>query len=80
MTGDVLEAQRSAGHSQLTTTQLYLQHEDYGAMGAVSSAGKLDMELYKNVEHDVLLEALGKCNKDLLTILNVKIAELQRGK
>jgi integrase len=80
ITGDILEASRAAGHSKVTTTQIYLQQEDYGALGAVSSSGKLDLEAYKKVDHDVLLEAISMCKKDFQVILNMKIAELMKKK
>lgn len=76
MTGDILEAQRAAKHSRLDTTRIYLSEEDYGSMGAVSSRGKLDMELYKKVENEVLIRAIEKCKKDFQTILNIKIHEI----
>jgi integrase len=74
--GDILEAKRAAGHSNIATTQIYLQSEDYGSIGAVSSKGKLDMELYKKVDNDVLLEAIAQCKKDFQLILNLKIQEI----
>jgi hypothetical protein len=78
VTGDILEAQRSAGHSNITTTQIYLENEDYGSIGAVSSAGKLDMELYKKVDQETLIKAIEMTKKDFQLILNLKIQELQR--
>ncbi|MFO1442907.1 site-specific integrase [Bacillus sp. Bva_UNVM-123] len=76
MTGDILEAQRAAKHSRLDTTRIYLEAEDYGAMGAVSTKGNLDMGLYKKVDKDILIEAIGMCKKDFQTILNLKIKEI----
>lgn len=77
ITGDILEAKRAANHSSIMTTQLYVQAEDYGAIGAVSSAGKLDNELYKKVDLEVLQQAISNCPKDLRFILNLKIHELK---
>lgn len=76
MTGDILEAQRAANHSNVSTTQLYIKNEDYGALGAVSSRGKLDMEMYKKVDHETLIEAIEMCKKDFQAILNMKLMEL----
>jgi integrase len=76
VTGDILEAKKALNHSSLATTELYIQKLDYGALGAVSSSGKLDMELYKKVDYDVLQEAISQCNKDLQLILNMKIQEI----
>lgn len=80
ITGDVLEAQRAAGHSRLDTTRIYLEGEDYGALGAVSSKGKLDNELYRKVDHETLLEAIALSKKDLQLILNLKIQEVLNAK
>jgi integrase len=76
LTGDILEAQRAAGHSNITTTQIYLKSESYGSIGAVSSKGKIDVELYKSVDQDVLVEAISLCQKDFQLILNLKIQEI----
>jgi integrase len=78
LTGDILEAQRSANHSNVSTTMLYLQHEDYGMIGAVSGSGNLDMELYKKVDKDVLIQAISQCKKDMQLILNMKINEIMK--
>jgi integrase len=80
ITGDILEAKRAAGHSNSVTTEIYIGELDYGAMGAVSAAGKLDMESYKKVDKDVLIEAISMCKKDFQVILNMKIAELMKKK
>lgn len=76
VTGDILEAQRAARHKNINTTMIYLEPEDYGALGAVSSAGKLDNELYKKVDRDVLIEALSKCKKDVQLLVNLKLHEI----
>jgi integrase len=78
ITGDILEAKRAANHSSVSTTQIYLENEDYGLIGAVSSKGNLDMELYKKVDQETLLQAISMCKKDLQLILNMKIQEVMR--
>lgn len=80
LTGDILEAQRAANHSSIGTTQIYLQHEDYGAMGAVSGGGKISEDLYKEVDHETLLEAISMMKKDYMLLLNMKINEIQKTK
>lgn len=80
LTNDLLEAKRAANHSSITTTQIYLQEEDYGQIGAVSSAGKLNENLYKEVDHETLLKAIAMCKKDMQLILNIKINEVLNGK
>lgn len=76
LTGDILEAQRSANHSNVNTTMIYLQHEDYGTIGAVSGSNNLDRELYKKVDNEVLIQAISQCKKDMQLILNIKINEI----
>jgi integrase len=76
VTGDILEAQRAARHKNITTTQIYLEKEDYGALGAVSSAGKLDSELYNKVDHNTLIKAISMLKKDNQLLLNLKINEI----
>jgi hypothetical protein len=71
-----MEAKRAAGHSNITTTQIYVKGEDYGMIGAVSSAGKIDKEIYKKVDYDVLLEAIGLCKDDVKLLINLKINEV----
>jgi site-specific recombinase XerD len=76
VTNDILEAKRAANHKSITTTQIYLQEEDYGQIGAVSSVGKLNENLYKEVDHDILLKAIENSKKDLQIMLNMKIQEI----
>jgi integrase len=80
ITGDILEAQRAANHSNINTTMIYLQHEDYGMIGAVSNSQNLDMELFKNVDNEVLIQAISQCKKDMQLILNIKINEILKNK
>lgn len=74
--GDILEAQKAAKHSRLDTTRLYLEDEEYGALGAVSSKGKINDDLFKEVDHETLIKAISNCNKNLQLILNIKIQEI----
>jgi integrase len=74
--GDIMEAKRAAGHKSITTTQIYIESEDYGQIGAVSSAGKLDLELFRKVDQETLIKAISMCKKDVQLILNMKIQEL----
>ncbi|MBL4951038.1 site-specific integrase [Neobacillus sp. YIM B02564] len=80
LTNDIMEAKRAAGHKSITTTQIYIEDQDYGQIGAVSSAGKIDMELYKNVDLKTLVEAISMMKKDNILILNMKIQEILRNK
>ena len=75
--GDIMEVKRSLNHSNLNTTQLYLANQDYGsAIGAVSSGGQINHNLYKEVDHETLLKAVENLSKDQQLILNLKLKEL----
>lgn len=80
LTNDILEAKRAANHKSIVTTQIYLESEDYGQIGAVSSSGKIDMELYKKTDLQTLIESIGMMKKDSILILNMKIRELIKNK
>lgn len=76
-TGNIMQAKKAANHSNLNTTQIYLPDEDYGAMGAISSIGKLeDDELYKKVSHEDLLKGIESLIKDQKLLLNIKLNEI----
>lgn len=77
LTGSILEAQRAAKHSRLETTRIYLENEDYNApIGAVSTCGKLNMNLYKEVDLETLQKGIEKCGNQFKTILNIKLQEI----
>lgn len=77
LTGDILEAMKKGKHSNLDTTRIYLEEEDYGMTG-MFSLGDHDSDLYKKIAHDELLMALSELNKDTLHLLNIKIDSLKR--
>ncbi|MCA1027000.1 site-specific integrase [Cytobacillus kochii] len=76
VTGDILEAKRSLNHSSLANTQRYLATEDYGILGAVSSGGKIDNELFKNVDLETLTGAIESCPKNVQMIINMKLQQM----
>jgi integrase len=76
ITGDILEAKRAANHSSISTTQIYLESEDYGALGAVSSKGKIDVNLYRKVDKETLIEAISLMKKDTQLLINLKLQEI----
>lgn len=75
VTNDILEAKRSLNHSSLTTTQVYLDNQDYGILGAVSTSGKLDMDLFKKVDLETLIKALENSTKNTQMLVNLKVKE-----
>src|SRR5690606_3046926 len=58
ISNDILQAKKAAGHSSLNNTMLYLGEQNYGLLGAVSSKGKINDNLYKNVSHEELVTAI----------------------
>ncbi|MBD1379126.1 tyrosine-type recombinase/integrase [Metabacillus arenae] len=78
VTSDPLSTMKAANHKDFNTTVRYLDNNDYGAIGAVSSSNELDLELYKNVPHEVLLDVIGKMKKDYLIILNMELNKIQK--
>jgi len=73
VTGDIMEAKRKGRHASLATTQRYLKEEDYGVTGAFSLQSH-DDDLYKKVENDLLIEAIGEMGKDFRHLLNLKLS------
>lgn len=76
ITGDILQAKKAANHSNIQTTMRYIGENDYGIVGAVSSANKLDEKLYTKVTHDQLVEAIKNCPKDIQLMINIKLKEI----
>lgn len=76
ITGDILEAQKAANHSSLATTQRYLNYENVGVLGAVSTLGNVDPDAYKKADYDTLIKALEACPKDVKYIVNVNIKKI----
>lgn len=76
LTSDILEAQKAARHKNINTTMIYLESIDYGSIGAVSVKGKLDEDLYKKVDHETLVKAIGLMKKDTQLLINLKLQEI----
>lgn len=76
LTGDIKEAKRKGRHSNLGTTDGYLEEEDYGITGLISLGGDTDNELYKKVDTQILMQALEEMKSDFIYILNSKIRNI----
>jgi integrase len=76
ISSDILQAKKAANHSNINTTLLYIQEEDYGVTGAVSKSKGVTEDLYRNVSHEELLNAIDKLTKSQKLMLNIKIDEL----
>lgn len=73
--GDIIMAKEFAGHSNMQTTDRYIKRGKLGAIGAVSSMGDLDDDLYKKVTNDKLVKAIENCPKDIQLMINIKLKE-----
>ena len=78
MTGDILEAKKALGHSDINTTYRYLQERDYGSVGAVSMSKDLDVNIINEVSHEDLLKVLDECDQDIKILLARKLSKLQK--
>jgi integrase len=74
--GSITAAQKALGHSNINTTTIYLEDEDYGLTGAVSSKGRVSDKYYEEVDHETLLKAINKLPKSQRLLLNIKLDEL----
>lgn len=73
VTGSITDAQQKGKHTNVVTTQLYLEEQETKMTGFYSLEGKINHNLYKEVSHDRLLQALQEMNKELLFSLNLKL-------
>lgn len=79
VTNDLLQAKKALNHSNVNTTQLYLETTEYShAIGGVSSAKNINHNAYKEADHDTLLEAIELMNADIRLLLNLKLNELAK--
>lgn len=76
-TRDINQVSRALGHESIQTTELYInKNEDYGVVGALSSAQDLNATLFKEVTHSELLEAIHALGKDKQMFINLKLRQI----
>lgn len=80
LTNDIMSTKEFLNHSNLNTTQKYVDTKNYGMTGIYSLGDKLDKELYKKVDRELLLEAIGELDKSLIHLLNIKLDEKVKNK
>jgi integrase len=78
ITNDILQAKKAANHSNINTTLIYLQEEDYGATGVVSRNKDVKEDLFETVSHEELINAIKELPKNQQLLLNIKINELSK--
>lgn len=74
-TGSLEKAQKKGKHSKIETTMLYLAEEELEMTGYYSLEGTINHNLYKEVSHEVLIQALQGMHKEFLFSLNLKLQE-----
>lgn len=74
-TGDILAVKDFLNHENVNTTQKYVKTKEYGMLGIYSQGEKIDKNLYKNVDKELLLEAIEELDKGFVHILNIKLNE-----
>lgn len=74
LTGSLLVAQRKANHSSPNTTTIYVENRELEITGYFSTQN-IEKDLYKNVEHEELLNALASMPTEFLQILNNKLSK-----
>jgi integrase len=74
--GDIEIARRALRHSDCKTTQIYLGTGAYEMNDAICSIEKIEENLFMNVSHEELVEAISSCSNNIKLILNMKLQEL----
>lgn len=72
MSGSLLTAQRKANHSNPATTNIYIENRDLEMTGYYSTKN-VNPNLFKEVMHEDLIEALEEMPNEFLQILNNKL-------
>jgi integrase len=75
-TKDPLSTMKAAGHSNFQTTLRYINDNDVEIMGVISMEDSMDNDLFRKVDHEVLIQAIEKLSFDHKIILNMKIKEI----
>lgn len=76
-THDILHVQKILNHSSPTITQDYLEVEDYGAIGAISSMRDIDEDDFEKVSHSDLINAIRLLPKGTKLMIDLKLNELK---
>lgn len=72
---DIRYVQAILGHSDPKTTAIYLEIDDYGALGAISTKGKVDLNAINEVSHEDLLKAIEGMDSSFKVLLANKIRQ-----
>ncbi|WP_310877012.1 tyrosine-type recombinase/integrase [Priestia megaterium] len=72
---DIRYVQSILGHSDPKTTAIYLEVDDYGALGAISSNGEIDLNIINEASHEDLLKAIESMDSSFKVLLANKIRQ-----
>ena len=79
ITNDPLAAMKAGNHSSFDTTKKYTQEHDYGAIGAVSMADSVDVNILDSLSKEELLRVIKDSNKSIQLMLAKKAKEISKG-
>lgn len=77
LTNDIELVRKFLNHSNITTTQIYLNIDSKDdKLKSAILINKIDQELYKKVDHDMLIQAISQMDSSQIMLLNKKIMEI----
>ena len=77
-TRNILDAQKKGKHKKIETTLIYLEEAEAKMTGYFSLSKNLNNNLYKEVDHELLITTLEKMPKDVLFLLNLELNDKEK--
>lgn len=77
LTKDPLAVMNAGNHSSFDTTKIYIQEDNYGAIGMFSSSNIINLDIFKNMTREELLNLIYNARKDIQITLALKAKEMQ---
>lgn len=75
LTKDINITRKFLNHSSVNTTQIYIDEDD-DILSTLCIIDNIDSNLYKTVEHQVLIKAIAEMDQDYQAILNRKLSQV----
>jgi integrase len=72
-TGDIKLVQALLGHSNVATTDIYLQDAKEGIVADIPMSKDFDLETYRKVSHEELLDTIDKLPKNMKYLLAIAL-------
>ena len=81
-TKDILHVQKILGHSDVSTTRIYLRVDDYGAIGAISDEYENNYDLFEDdsISKEDLLNTLREMDSGFKVAFNEKLKNIIKNK